>query len=123
MNSKMKEKRTIRQKRAWRVRSKLRGNAQCPRLSVFKGLRHIQVQLIDDEGGRTLAGTATYAKAFKDTPHNRKSKAAATALGEYIAKVAREQQIEQVIFDRGQFKYHGIVAALADGARAGGLKF
>lgn len=123
MDRKIQKQRVIGQKRAWRVRKKLRGNAQCPRLSVFKGIRHLQVQLIDDETGRTLAGTATYAKQFKDTQFNRKSKESATALGEHIGKLAREQNIEEVIFDRGRFKYHGIVAALADGARAAGLKF
>jgi large subunit ribosomal protein L18 len=123
MDSKIEKKRMVGQKRAWRVRKKLRGSAQCPRLSVFKGIRHLQVQLIDDENGRTLAGTSTYAKQFKNTQFNRKSKEAATALGEFIGKVAREQHIEEVIFDRGRFKYHGIVAALADGARSAGLKF
>jgi large subunit ribosomal protein L18 len=123
MEKHTKRVRTVRQKRAWRVRSKLRGTAERPRLSVFKSLRHLQVQLIDDETGVTLAGTSTFAKQFKDTEHNSKGKDAAKALGEYIGKVAKEKNIEEVIFDRGRFKYHGVIAALADGARAAGLKF
>lgn len=115
--------RDVRQKRAWRIRKKLRGTAQRPRLSVFKSQHHLQVQLIDDEAGVTLAGTATYAKAFQNTDHNGKSKDAAKALGEFIGKAAKQKNIEEVIFDRGRFKYHGVIAAIADGAREAGLKF
>lgn len=123
MENQILRKRLGHKKRAWRVRKKLRGTAERPRLSVFKSLRHLQVQLIDDENGKTLAGTATFSKQFKETDNNCKSKEAATALGEFIGKAAKELNIEEVIFDRGRFKYHGVIAALADGARAAGLKF
>ncbi len=123
MNKIIKKKRLIRQKRAWRVRGKLRGTAERPRLSVFKSLRHLQVQLIDDEAGQTIAGISTSAKRFKDTEFNHKSKEAAAALGDYIGQVAKEKNVGEVIFDRGRFKYHGVIAALADAARATGLKF
>lgn len=123
MNSSIKKKRQVRQKRAWRVRSKLRGTAERPRLSVFKSLTHLQVQLIDDETGTTIAGTSTCAKRFKGTEFDHKSKEAAAALGEYIGQVAKEKNVGEVIFDRGRFKYHGVIAALADAARASGLKF
>lgn len=123
MDTIIKKKRLTRQKRAWRVRAKIKGTAQRPRLAVFKSLRHLQVQLIDDENGVTLAGTSTFAKQFKNTDHNCKSKEAAKALGEYIGKVAKEKNVTEVIFDRGRFKYHGVIAALADAARETGLKF
>lgn len=123
MNNTIIKKRQTRQKRAWRVRAKIKGTAERPRLAVFKSLRHLQVQLIDDENGVTLAGTSTYAKRFKGTDYDHKSKEAAKALGEYIGKVAQEKNVTEVIFDRGRFKYHGVIAALADAARETGLKF
>lgn len=123
MEKHTKRVRLVRQKRAWRVRKKLRGNAECPRLSVNKSLKHLQVQLIDDETGVTLVGSATYSKQFKGTEHNAKGKDAAKALGEFIGKAAKAKNIEEVIFDRGRYKYHGVIAALAEGARAAGLKF
>lgn len=94
-----------------------------PRLSVVKSNNHIQVQLIDDEQGKTLAGTATFAKEFRKTEFGKKNKASARKLGEKIAALAQEQNIKELVFDRGPFKYHGILAELADAARAAGLKF
>ncbi len=123
MDKTIKKKRMIRQKRAWRVRAKIKGTAERPRLAVFKSLRHLQVQLIDDVNGVTLAGTATFAKQFKDTENNCKSKEAAKALGEFIGNAAKEKNVTEVIFDRGRYKYHGVIAALADAARETGLKF
>jgi len=123
MNNQIQKKNKRRQKRAYRVRKKVRGTASIPRLSVSKSLKHIQVQLIDDENGRTLAGTATFAKPFANTECNRISKQSARKLGEYIGKAAQEQNITSVVFDRGPYKYHGIVAELADFAREAGLKF
>lgn len=113
----------LRVKRALRVRKNLRGSAAKPRLSVIKSNSHIQAQLIDDDTGQTLGATATFAKEFRGTEFNRKNKASARKLGEHIAEIAKNKNIKEVVFDRGPFKYHGILAELADAARAGGLKF
>jgi large subunit ribosomal protein L18 len=112
-----------RKTRALRVRKKLRGTSLKPRLSVNKTNCHVQVQLIDDEAGITLAGLATNSKEFRDTEFNKKNKASARKLGERIAELAIEKNIKEVVFDRGSFKYTGILAELADAARTAGLKF
>lgn len=114
----------LRIKRSFRVRQKLlRGTPAKPRLSVVKSNKHIHVQLIDDESGHTLGSTATFAKEFRNTEYAKKNKASAAKLGERIAAIAKEHNVEKVVFDRGPFKYHGILAALADSARAAGLQF
>jgi large subunit ribosomal protein L18 len=113
----------LRSKRALRVRKHLRGTSTRPRLCVVKSNSHIQAQLIDDETGRTLGGTATFAKEFRKTEFCRKNKASARKLGEQIAEIAKSKNIKEIIFDRGPFKYHGILAELAEAARAGGLQF
>jgi large subunit ribosomal protein L18 len=113
----------LRVKRALRVRKHLQGTDTKPRLCVVKSNCHIQAQLIDDESGRTLGGTATFAKEFRGTEFCRKNKASARKLGEQIAEIAKSKNIKEVVFDRGPFKYHGILAELADAARAGGLQF
>jgi large subunit ribosomal protein L18 len=110
-------------KRALRVRQRIRGTRERPRLSVFKSNRHLSAQVIDDERGRTLVGLATYSKEFRNSQWNRINREAAAQLGRRIAELAREQGIEWVVFDRGPFKYHGVLAALADAAREGGLQF
>lgn len=117
------KKQQLRQKRSLRVRKHLKGTAAKPRLCVIKSNKHIQVQLIDDSEGKTLGSTATFAKEFRETEFGKKNKAAAKKLGEHIAEIAKKQNINEVIFDRGPFKYHGILAELADAARAAGLKF
>lgn len=113
----------LRFKRALRVRKALCGTSTKPRLCVVKSNKHIQAQLIDDEAGKTLAGTATFAKEFRGTEFAKKSKASARKLGEQIAELAKSKDIKEVVFDRGPFKYHGILAELANAARAGGLQF
>ncbi len=123
MNSRLKKTTLVRKKRAWRVRKKIRGTAERPRLSVHRSLNHLQVQLIDDENGKTIAGTATFAKDFRNTEFNKKNKASAAKLGEFIGKAAQEKNITEVVFDRGSCKYHGVIAELANAARANGLKF
>lgn len=110
-------------KRALRVRKNLRGSSLKPRMSVFKSNKHIQVQLIDDTQGLTLGSIATFAKEFDGTDFAKRNKVAARKLGERIAEIAKQQNIKQVVFDRGPFKYHGVLAELADAARAGGLQF
>jgi large subunit ribosomal protein L18 len=112
-----------RKKRALRVRRKLRGSSATPRMSVVKSNCHIQVQLIDDEKGITLGGIATYSKELAQTEFGKKNKKSARKLGERIAEIAKEKNVQVVIFDRGPFNYHGILAELAEGARAGGLRF
>jgi len=105
----------IRQKRIVRTRSKIFGNAKRPRLAVYRSLNHIYGQLIDDEKGVTLV-------AAKDSEIKEKTDNIAQAVGKLLAKKANEKKITAVVFDRREYKYHGRVKALADGARAGGLK-
>lgn len=105
-------------KRVMRVRKKVKGTAEKPRLSVSKTLKHIYVQLIDDAKGITLCGFGTMGKKGQ-----KKSKESAAWVGTQIAELAKKQNIEEVVFDRGRYKYHGLIAALADKAREAGLKF
>lgn len=112
-----------RKKRSLRVRKHLKGSGEKPRLCVVKSNNHIQAQLIDDETGKTIGSAATFAKELRNTEFNRKSKASAKKLGEQIAEIAKSKNIKEVVFDRGPFKYHGILAELADAARANGLQF
>lgn len=123
MINQVESKHQLRSRRAKRVRKHLRGTSTKPRLCVVKTNCHIQAQLIDDETGKTLGGTATFAKEFQKTEFNRKNKASARKLGEQIAEIAKSKNIKEVVFDRGPFRYHGILAELAEAARAGGLQF
>ncbi len=110
---------TKRLKRRRRVRAKVRGNAERPRLSVFRSNRGIFAQLIDDVSGRTLAAV-NWTEA--DT-RSLQSMEQAKRVGELLAQRAKEAGIESCVFDRGGYQYHGRVAALAEGAREGGLAF
>lgn len=110
-------------RRAVRVRKHLHGTASRPRLCVVKSNKHIEVQLIDDEAGKTLGHVATFSKEFRDTEFSGKNKNSASKLGARIGEIAKEQNIQEVIFDRGAHKYHGVLAAVADAAREAGLKF
>jgi len=112
-----------RKKRAMRVRKKLKGTASRPRMSVIKSNKHIAVQVIDDNLRVTLASTSTFAKEFRTTEFNKKGLESAKALGKYIAEKVKDLNIEAVVFDKGSSKYHGVLAVLADAARAEGLKF
>jgi large subunit ribosomal protein L18 len=103
-----------------RVRGKVSGTAECPRLNVFRSSRHIYAQIIDDISGRTLCAASTLDKDFEGYGGNAE---AAKKVGEAIAKKAAELGISDVVFDRGGYIYHGRVKALAEGARDGGLKF
>lgn len=109
-----------REKRHKRVRGKISGTAECPRLNVFRSLNHIYAQLIDDVSGQTLAAASTVEKEFKEYGGN---KIAARKVGELLAQRAAKLNITDVVFDRGGYIYHGRVQELADGAREGGLKF
>ena len=108
-----------RDRRATRVRSKVRGSVERPRLSVFRSNRAIWAQVIDDGKGRTLASAASV--HVKDTGLSKRDQA--TKVGELLAERAKAAGITQVVFDRGPYLYHGRVKALADGAREGGLDF
>lgn len=121
-NSKTRRQRA-RRNRVFRVRKKLQGTDTRPRLSVSKTNKHIYAQLIDDEKGVTLAGIGTLSKENKTGEHNGKSKGAARCIGMQIAELAKQKQIETVVFDRGRYKFHGVVAELAAGAREAGLRF
>ena len=117
---------TIRRRKCKRrVRAKVQGTAQRPRLSVFRSNRHIYAQLIDDSASRTLAAAGTRQPAVaKDLPDSRGSnRAAAQIVGKAIAAQALAKGVDRVCFDRGSCRYHGRVKALADAAREAGLKF
>ena len=107
-------------KRHTRVRSKVSGTAECPRLDVFRSLQNIYAQLIDDTTGTTLVSASTVEKEFKEYGGN---KEAASAVGKKLAERALEKNIKDVVFDRGGYVYHGRVQELAEGAREGGLNF
>lgn len=110
-------------KRHKRVRGKIKGTAETPRLSVYRSLTHIYAQLIDDVKGNTLVTASTLDKELKGTFEGMDKKAQAFAVGELLAKKAKSKKIETVVFDRGGYLYTGRVANLADGARKGGLQF
>ena len=120
MHLNLEKRNTIRKKRALRVRKNLKGTADRPRLSVFKSISHLSVQLIDDEQGVTLASCSTLTSDFKG---HKKSKITAKAIGEKIAVLAKELKIEKMVFDRGRLKYHGVIAEVANGAREKGIQF
>lgn len=117
----LKKRNEVRIKRALRVRKKLRGSEEKPRLCVCKTNKHLSAQVIDDEKGVTLFSFGTQAKDFaKDV--NGKSKAAAKIIGEKIAEAAKTKNIDKLVFDRGRLKYHGIIAELVSAVRDAGLK-
>ena len=114
-------KRTNRKRRHTRVRAKIKGTKSVPRVSVFRSNRHIFVQIIDDASGKTLVGSII--KSAKKSKMNGNKTEKASAIGEILAQKAKEAGIGRVVFDRGGYKYHGRVKALAEGLRRGGLKF
>ena len=107
-------------KRHGRIRRNIVGTAERPRLNVFRSLNHIYAQIIDDEKGVTLAAASSLDKGFEGYGGNAE---AATAVGKRIAEEALKKGIKAVVFDRGGYIYHGRIAALAEGAREGGLEF
>ena len=112
-----------RQKRHRRVRVRVHGTAQRPRLNVFRSLRHIYAQLVDDTVGHTLVSACTLDVGLREEAGKVKKTEQAKLVGELLAKRALEKGVKQVVFDRGGYKYHGRVKALADGARSAGLQF
>ena len=129
------EKKKIRSRVHKRIRQKLRGTAERPRLAVFRSVAHIYAQVIDDAQGRTLVAASSVAKdakparAAKGAKSSKTTKtgggnvAAAKAIGKLLAERAKEKGIAKVVFDRGGYPYHGRVKALAEAARAAGLEF
>ncbi len=118
-----KDRRASRDKRHYRLRRFVRGSAERPRLAVFRSLKHIAAQLIDDDAGRTLATADSRSKEFRAQHPSGGNVVAAKAIGTLLAERAKAAGITRVVFDRGGYMYHGRVKALADAARAGGLIF
>ena len=112
-----------RKKRHTRVRLKISGTAECPRLCVYRSLNNIYAQIIDDVKGTTLVACSTVEKEVMKLVEGKSKKEAAKIVGEELAKKAVSKGVEEVVFDRGGYLYTGRVASLADGAREAGLKF
>lgn len=106
-----------------RVRKAVRGTEGKPRLSVSKTNSHIYAQIIDDSKGVTVVGMGTLSKENRSTAFNGKSKEAARHIGKKLGELAKAKNIETVVFDRGRYKFHGVVAEIAAGAREAGLQF
>jgi large subunit ribosomal protein L18 len=114
-------KQIVRFKRKLRIRSRVEGTVERPRLAVFRSNRHFYVQLIDDVKGQTLVSASTLEEELKDKVGG--TIEGAKTLGNLVAKRALAKKIDQIVFDRSGYLYHGRVKALADAAREGGLKF
>lgn len=123
MENRLKNRNIRRKRRALRVRKHVRGEAAKPRLSVFRSNKHIGAQIVDDQMRVTLFGISTLSKEFKGTDNAKKSKGAAREIGKRIGEAAKKMNVEHVVFDRGHYKYHGVIAELADAAREAGLTF
>jgi large subunit ribosomal protein L18 len=119
----MAQKVTSREKRKARIRRKISGTAARPRLTVYRSLKHMYAQLVDDVAGTTLVSIGTTTKALKGEVAEDDKSAAAKKVGTALAKIALAKGITAVVFDRNGFDYHGRVAAIAAGAREGGLLF
>lgn len=120
---KLKAKAAALARRHRRVRGKVSGTAERPRLAVTRSNTHIYAQVIDDRSGRTIAAASSIDAELRGSLKSGSNASAATAVGEAVAKRAIEKGVSEVVFDRGGRLYHGRVKALADGARAAGLKF
>jgi large subunit ribosomal protein L18 len=116
-------KKESREKRHRSLRKRIAGTAERPRLAIFRSSRHIYAQVIDDLANKTIVGTSDLAFEDGAAGDDADKKATAKKVGAAIAKKCLEKGIDQVVFDRAGFKYHGRVSALADGAREAGLKF
>ncbi|MBI2902932.1 MAG: 50S ribosomal protein L18 [Candidatus Methylomirabilis oxyfera] len=116
-------KRKGRKRRHRRIRKRIVGSVERPRLSVFKSARHIYAQIVDDERGRTLAAASTLSSEIKENDRKGNKTATSKLVGELLAVKALAASVHQVVFDRGGYKFHGRVKALAAGVREKGLKF
>jgi large subunit ribosomal protein L18 len=119
----MNDKVRLRLKRHRRIRYKVKGTAERPRLNIFRSSKHIYAQLIDDDAAQTLAAASTVESGFRGDGKSGANIDAAKVVGARIAERAKEKNITRVVFDRGGFQYHGRVQQLADAAREGGLEF
>ena len=117
------QSRIARKRRHLRVRKKVSGTADCPRLNVFRSLRHLYAQIINDEVGRTLVSASTLDDEIRKQIEGLDKTAQARVVGKVLAERALACGVTQVVFDRGGYKYHGRVRALAEGSREGGLEF
>jgi large subunit ribosomal protein L18 len=115
------KKQELRHRRKAHIRKRVEGSIARPRLSVYRSLNHIYAQVIDDTSGKTLAAASTLSPELKEGKG--KKKELAKQVGKLVAKKCQEAKIEAVVFDRNGFMYHGRIAAVAEGAREGGLKF
>lgn len=119
-----KSKQFARERRKKRIRKKIKGTPERPRLTVYRSLKHIYAQLVDDTTGRTITGVSSLTKGLREEIRRVKRKEEVSKIvGQAIAKKALELNIKKVVFDRNGFLYHGRVKALAEGAREGGLEF
>jgi large subunit ribosomal protein L18 len=116
-------KEQLRQRRHNRIRKRVKGTGEKPRLSVYKSLNHIYAQLIDDTAGKTLLSASTLEQAVRAGAKHGGNLDAAKKVGASLAQRALEKKITDVVFDRGGYRYHGCIKALADAARERGLKF
>jgi large subunit ribosomal protein L18 len=121
--SRVKDRKQRRVKIKRRFRAVVRGTAERPRLSVYRSLRHVYAQVIDDEKGVTLVAASTLEKSAAGDLKVTGNRDAGTFLGKLIAERAKKVGVESVVFDRSGFRYHGVVQAIANGAREAGLKF
>lgn len=121
--ARVEEKRLARKRRHLRVRKKIQGTAERPRLSVYRSLKHIYAQIIDDTQGKTMVSASTKDPSFREEFSETMNKEAARHIGKILARKALDKGIETVVFDRGGYLYHGRVRALAEGAREQGLIF
>jgi large subunit ribosomal protein L18 len=112
-----------RERRKLRIRKKVEGTGERPRLTVFRSSKHIYAQVIDDGSGRTLAHASTLSKDLRGTLEEDNKVAAAKKVGALIAKICKSKKIDRVVFDRNGYMYHGRVSALAQAAREAGLEF
>ncbi|HEV2908690.1 MAG TPA: 50S ribosomal protein L18 [Candidatus Eremiobacteraceae bacterium] len=119
----LKSRNQLRVRRHDRIRKRMNGSAQRPRLSVFRSLHHVYAQVIDDSTGRTLVAASTREKTVAQGLESLSSTAAAERVGTIVAQRAKEKGVTSVVFDRGGYKYHGRIKALADAARGAGLEF
>jgi large subunit ribosomal protein L18 len=123
MREKREKKRLARERRHRRVRRRVFGTPERPRLNIFRSLNHIYAQVIDDSRGVTLASASTIDKEVRAEVQGLPKAEQAKLVGQTLARRALERGVEQVVFDRGGYLYHGRVKALAEGSREGGLKF
>lgn len=112
-----------RKRRAFSIRKRIEGTAECPRLSVFRSARHIYAQLVDDIAGTTIVSASTLTKGVKAENTDKKKSEIAVLVGKTVGEAAAAKGIAKVVFDRNGYPYHGRVAAVAKGAREAGLKF